>query len=73
MKCIKKEYEIGHNTGFLSLMGGNRSRDIAIYDNCNTTNSNFTNLGDSYEAPNGYAYGSNEAMNYLAGSYNFMV
>lgn len=47
--------------------------DIYLCDNCNTTNSSYSNFGHTYKCPDGFAYGSNEAKNYFAGSYNFMT
>ena len=45
--------------------GGN---DIGIYNNCNTNNSNYSNLGHTYEPPAGIAYNTDQAKEYLAGS-----
>ena len=47
--------------------------DLVIYNDCNINTNSYSNLGSSYESPNGYAYQSNEARNYLAGSYEFTV
>ena len=44
---------------------------LAIWDDCNINKSSLSDLGLSYEAPNGYTHGSNESRSYLAGSYNF--
>jgi len=46
--------------------------DLYLCDNCNIYNSNYSNLGHSYNL-NGYVYGSTQIKNFLAGSYNFMV
>ena len=46
--------------------------DLYIANDCNINTSSRSDLGYSYES-NGYAYGSNEARNYLAGSYKFKV
>ena len=48
---------------------------LYIFNDCNINNNSFSNLGNpnGYEAPNGFAYGSNEAKNYLAGSCNFTI
>ena len=51
----------------MSVFGS--GNDLYISDDCNINTNSRSNLGDSYESPNGYAYGSNEARNYLAGSY----
>ena len=56
--------------GCLTTFGGH---DIYISDYCNAHKNSFTNLGYSFKPPNDLAYGSNEAKNYLAGSYNFSV
>ena len=58
------------NNSYLSTFGGN---DIYISDQCNTNKSSYSNLGHTYKPPNGHAYGTNEAKNYLAGLYNFFV
>jgi len=47
--------------------------DLMLCDNCNTTQSSYTNLGHTYKAPNGITYGSTDCQNYLAGSYNFLI
>jgi len=47
--------------------------DFYLCDNCNTVNSSYSNLGHTYKTPAGITYGTQEAMNYLAGSYNFLV
>ena len=47
--------------------------DLYISDDCNINTDSYSNLGYSYESPNGYACGSNEAQYYLAGFSNFAV
>jgi len=47
--------------------------DFHLCDNCNTVNSSYSSLGHSYKCPEGITYGSTEAQNYLAGTYNFLV
>jgi hypothetical protein len=47
--------------------------DLMLCDNCNTTNSSYSNLGYTYKCPAGITYSTTEAQNYLAGSYNFLV
>ena len=73
MKCLYKPYEVYHQTSYMSSFGGNHA--LYIYDDCNINTNSYSNLGYQYgyEAPNGYAYGSTEAKNYLAGCYNFTV
>jgi hypothetical protein len=46
--------------------------DLNIADSSNTNTNSFSNLGHSYSHPE-YAYGSNEAKSFLAGSFNFQV
>ena len=55
----------------MATWGG--GHDLMLCDNCNTTNSSYSNLGHTYKPPNGIAYSSTEANNYFAGAYNFMV
>ena len=63
----------------MTIFGGNSftlfgaGHDLCIYNDCNIYNNSYSNLGNCYELPNGYAYKSNEARNYLAGSYSFTV
>ena len=66
MKCLKKEYEVYHHTSYISHFGG--GCDLYISNDCNINTGSASNLGHSYELPNGYTYGSTEAKNYLAGS-----
>ena len=55
----------------MSRFGG--GCDLRIYNDCNINTASYSNLGASYETPNGYTYESTEAQNYLAGSCNFTV
>ena len=55
----------------MSIFGA--GHDLCIYNDCNINTSSKSDLGSSYELPNGYAYQSNEAKNYLAGSFRFTV
>ena len=43
---------------------------LCIYNDCNINTDNFSDLGHpkGYEAPNKYAYESDEARSFLAGS-----
>ena len=43
-----------------------------IGNNANTSNGSYSRLGYSFTHPR-YAYGSNEAESFLAGSHNFQV
>ena len=47
--------------------------DLYICNNSNKTKSSYTNLGHSFKSPNFMKYGSNEAKNFLAGTYNFLT
>ena len=60
-----------HYSSYMSTWGG--GHDLMICDNCDKTNSSYTNLGYTYKCPNGIAYSSEEAKNYFAGGYNFLV
>jgi hypothetical protein len=52
------------------IFGG--GHDLFIADKSNTNSSSSSNLGNSYTHPD-YAYGSNEAKSFLAGSHIFQV
>ncbi len=71
LKCKDFSKEIRIHPSCTTMFGA--GGDLYIYDDCNLNNSNYSNLGSSYEAPNGHLFGSNEAKNYLAGSYTFTV
>lgn len=76
----KAPLKIGNNTNnkhstynassYGPTFGG--GHDIYICANSNTTKSSYSNLGHSFKLPK-YAYGTNEAKNFLAGSYNFLT
>ena len=65
------QYGVYCGTGYNATWGG--GHDIHLSDNCNTVNSSYSNLGHTYVCPSGMINGSEEAKNYLAGSYNFLV
>ena len=46
--------------------------DIRIADNANTTKKNHSRLGDTYKHPQ-YAFGTDEARTFLAGSNRFQL
>ena len=47
--------------------------DLYTYDNTQSPDNNYSNLGTSYELPAGIAYRSKEAYSYLAGSNSFKL
>ena len=47
--------------------------DLYISNDCNSNTKSYSDLGDSYEAPDGFKYQSGQARSYLAGSLNFSV
>ncbi|EFC36767.1 predicted protein [Naegleria gruberi] len=68
-KIQREENAILVNQYYLALFGA----DIQIESDCNLNYRSRSNLGSYYELPKGYQKGSNEANNYLAGSYYFKV
>ena len=56
------------NSGYGPTFGG--GHDLRIYSNSNLNQDSYSNLGHTYQS-NGYVYGSTQAKNLLAGSYNF--
>lgn len=76
----KAPIKIGNNTNnknsiynassYGATFGG--GHDLYICSNSNTTKSSYSNLGHSFKLPK-YPYGSTEAKNFLAGSYNFLT
>ena len=47
--------------------------DLYIADNCDKNTNSYSNLGNTYKLPAGYAYRDNQAQSLLAGSYYFKV
>lgn len=47
--------------------------DLCIFNDCNNNNESYSNLGGTYELPEGIVYGTQEARSYLAGSFEFKV
>ena len=45
--------------------------DLYIVNNAHSSTSSYTNLGRTYQPPNGYSYGQSNTKALLAGSYNF--
>jgi hypothetical protein len=68
IKCINPTYAIRASSEYGPTFGG--GADLFICNDSNTSNESYSNLGHSYKHPN-YAYNSNEAKSFLAGSYNF--
>jgi hypothetical protein len=62
------QYAIGCHSS-RGLLFGN---DIIIADNVNTPMDSVSNLGHNYKHPQ-YAYGTNEAQTFLAGSHKFQL
>jgi hypothetical protein len=73
-KPIKMKWLKGNgifcNSSYGPIFGG--GHDLIIADKSNTNSSSYSNLGNSYTHPD-YAYGSNEAKSFLAGSHTFQV
>jgi len=57
-------------SGYGPTFGG--GHDLYICQNSNSVTSSYSNLGHTYTHPT-FAYGSIQAKNFLAGSYNFIV
>ena len=58
------------SSGYGPTFGG--GHDMYISSDSNANSSSYSNLGSSFKDPQ-HTYGSNEAKNFLAGSYNFQV
>ena len=74
-KPCKMNIKEGHNVIYCHPSYGptfGDGCDICIKSNSNTTNGSYSNLDHSYTHPQ-YAYGTNEAQSFLAGSYNFLL
>lgn len=64
-----------HNTFSNSSVGPTLGNGFNLHlsNNCNKNSESYTDLGNTYELPNGIIYQENEARSYLAGSYHFEV
>ena len=74
LKCLNKIYEVYHYKDELCLFGYD-GKVFYIKDNCNTNNS-FSSLGsylNEYELPKGIQSMTQQAEEYLAGSFRFKV
>ena len=58
-----------HYNREVTTFGG--SRDLVIYNNANTNQNSYSDLGYAYQPPAGYQYGTPQTMSLFAGSYNF--
>ena len=47
--------------------------DIVITEKCNKNRNSYSDLGGTYETPEGLHHGSREARAHLAGDYKFKV
>ena len=70
MKCTNPTFAIFASNQYGPTFGG--GFDLHICNNSNTSNGSYSNLGHSYNHPN-YAYNSNKAKSFLAGSYYFLT
>ena len=70
---MNKSYEVYHDKDCLTSLGG----DCGFYigKDCNINTNSWSNLGKWgwYELPQGIQPYKNEAVSYLAGSFNFKV
>ena len=70
MRFESSDYAIYGDSSYGPTFGG--GHDICIDSDSNTTNGSFSNLGHNYTHPQ-YAYKSNEAESFLAGSNQFQI
>ena len=71
MKPEQKESCVGHNKEYLPFFG--YACEFSIYPECNTQPTSWSNIGRTYEAPEGVVHGSEEAKEYMAGANKFRV
>ena len=65
----KNGYAVCCNSSFGAVFGG--GHDLVIYTNANTNQHSNSNLGNTYQPPAGYQYGTQQTNSLFAGSYNF--
>jgi hypothetical protein len=71
IKQDQKEFCIGHNKDYLPFFG--YACEFSIYPECNNNPTSWSNIGRTYEAPEGIVHGSEEAKTYMAGEHKFQV
>ena len=67
LNVTQPEYAVYNYYSFGPIFGDS----IHVYDDSNQNNDSFSKLGFNYQLPNNINYESEEAQNYLAGSYNW--
>jgi hypothetical protein len=65
----KNGYAIHCNPSYGARFGG--GCDLIIYNNANSNQNSFSNLGNTYQPPPGYQYNTQQTQSLFAGSYNF--
>ena len=78
LNCIENEKSIYYDKNTLCIFGKynfpfSKSWDLAILENCDQNEESYSNLGSSYEIPEGMIYRSDESKCFLAGSFGFRV
>ena len=68
MNKLKETY---HDQDKMVRFGG--GNDLAIYDDCNNKSESYSNLGYSYQLPQGMFFDTEQAKTFLCGTYNFTV
>ena len=71
MKCTDPSFAICTNNQYGPTFGKDKV-DLFIFSDSDKTNQSYSNLGGIYKHPD-YAYESNEARSFLAGSYKFQT
>ena len=71
LKADQKEFCIGHNKEYLPFFG--YACEFSIYSECDKQPTSWSNIGRTYEAPEGITHGSEEAKTYMAGQHKFLV
>ena len=71
IKQDQKEFCIDKNKDYLPFFG--YACEFSIYPECKDNPTSCSNIGRTYEAPEGIVHGSEEANIYMAGEYKFLI
>ena len=70
LQCINRKREIWNSKSNLPSFGG---MDLRLISNCNEKTNNFSEIGDSYQLPQGIEKDSEEAYQFITGLEEFTV
>ena len=71
IKQGQEQHAIFCNSSYGPTFGG--GHDLRICNNSHQVSQSYSSFGHTYQLPTGYVYGNEQAMNLLAGQYQFLT